>query len=161
VGKGARGGEHRRARHGRDGGAQWWRRDGSGRRKAPNRAGERNNGKATGRAVADGDRVASPIMGARKALTSGARLLEREREIARERGGVRLTGGAELAAAEGSADAWAMGHLGREGGGRKARAREEVWAGSGPAEGGSFLFFYFLFLISISFNSFSFEQIIS
>jgi hypothetical protein len=153
VGKGARGGEHRRARHGRDGGAQWWRRDGSGRRKAPNRAGERNNGKATGRAVADGDRVASPIMGARKALTSGARLLEREREIARERGGVRLTGGAELAAAEGSADAWAMGHLGREGGGDGKRGRERRF---GPVaaqpRGVPFYFsiFYFLFLFLLT-----------
>jgi hypothetical protein len=32
AGKGARGGEQRRACHGGDGGAQWWRRDGSGRR---------------------------------------------------------------------------------------------------------------------------------
>jgi hypothetical protein len=30
-GEGARGGMHRRARHGGDGGAQWRRRDGSGR----------------------------------------------------------------------------------------------------------------------------------
>jgi hypothetical protein len=30
-GEGARGGAHRRARHGGDGGAQWRRRDGSGR----------------------------------------------------------------------------------------------------------------------------------
>jgi hypothetical protein len=59
---------------------QTGRRDGSGRRKAPNRAGERDNGEATGRAVADGDRVAIPVMGTRKALTSGARLPERESE---------------------------------------------------------------------------------
>jgi hypothetical protein len=161
VGKGARGGEHRRARHGRDGGAQWWRRDGSGRRKAPNRAGERNNGKATGRAVADGDRVASPIMGARKALTSGARLLERERDRKRARGSA-ADGWGRAGSSRGERGRVGDGALGpRGGGGRKARAREEVWAGSGPAEGGSFLFFYFLFLISISFNSFSFEQIIS
>jgi hypothetical protein len=62
------------------------RQDGSGRRKAPNRAGERDNGEATGRAVAGRDRVASPVTGARKALTSGTRLPERDREIARERG---------------------------------------------------------------------------
>jgi hypothetical protein len=80
AGKRARGGEHRRACHGGDGDAQWWRRDGSGRRKAPNRAGERDNGEATGRAVAGGNRVASPVTGARKALTSGARLPEREIE---------------------------------------------------------------------------------
>jgi hypothetical protein len=105
-----------------------------------------------------GDRVASPITSARKALTSGTRLPERE--IARERGGVRLTGGAELAAAEGRG-ARAMGRLGREGG-ECGRERERVWAGNGPAEGGFlFLFFYFLFIISISFISFSFEQIIS
>jgi hypothetical protein len=52
----------------------------------PNRAGERDNGEATGRTVAGGDRVACPVTGARKALTSGTRLPEREREIARERG---------------------------------------------------------------------------
>jgi hypothetical protein len=54
--------------------------DGSGRRKAPNRAGERDDGEATGWAVAGGDHVASPVTGARKALTSGARLPERESE---------------------------------------------------------------------------------
>jgi hypothetical protein len=47
----------------------------------------------------------------------------------------------------------------RGGGGECGRARERVWAGNGPAEGVSFLFF--LFSISISFISFSFEQIIS
>jgi hypothetical protein len=56
---------------------QTGRRDSSGKRKAPNRAGERDNGEATGRAVAGGDRVASPVTGARKALTSP---LFRERE---------------------------------------------------------------------------------
>ena len=55
------------------------RRDGSGRRKAPNRDGEHDNGEATGRAVAGGDRVASPVTGARKALTGGDRLPRRER----------------------------------------------------------------------------------
>jgi hypothetical protein len=79
---------------------------------------------------------------------------------------VRLTGGAKLAVAEGSAGARAMGHLGREGGKESASEREEVWAGSGPAEGGfpfsfSIFYFLFLFLISISFISFSFEKIIS
>jgi hypothetical protein len=123
-------------------------------------------------------------MGVRKALTSGARLLEGERDRERARG-VRLTGGTRLAAAEGSVGARAMGRLGHEGE-REARARERwaawatrekgrrgragerdgVWAGNGPAEarGGSFPFsfsnfyflFLFLFLISISFISFFF-----
>jgi hypothetical protein len=44
--------------------------------------------------------------------------------------------------------------------GRERERGGEVWAGSGPAEGG-FPFFYFLFLSSIFyfFISFSFEQI--
>ena len=48
-------------------------------RKAPNRAGERVNGEAMERAAASGDRVDSLVMGARKVLTSGARLPERGR----------------------------------------------------------------------------------
>jgi hypothetical protein len=56
---------------------QTGRRDGSGRRKAPNRAGERDNGEATGRAEASGDHVDSLVTGAREGLTSGARLPER------------------------------------------------------------------------------------
>jgi hypothetical protein len=58
---------------------QTGRRDGSGRRKAPNRVGEHDNGEAMGRVVAGGNRVASPVTGARKALTGGARLPGRER----------------------------------------------------------------------------------
>jgi hypothetical protein len=54
---------------------------------------------------------------------------------------VRLAGGARLAAVEGSAGARVMGRLDRE--------REGVWAGNGPAEGGSV--FLFSFLISISY----------
>jgi hypothetical protein len=47
---------------GGDDGAQWWRQDGSGRRvtgwrKAPNRASEVVNGKATRRTVAGGERA--------------------------------------------------------------------------------------------------------
>jgi hypothetical protein len=38
-----------------------------------------------GAVAASGDRVASPVTGARKALTSGARLPERERESERAR----------------------------------------------------------------------------
>jgi hypothetical protein len=52
--------------------------DGSGRRKAPNRAGEHDNGEATGRAVASGDRVASPGHG-REEGTDGRGPLARER----------------------------------------------------------------------------------
>jgi hypothetical protein len=140
------------------------RRDGSGRRKAPNRAGERDNGEATGQAVAGGDRVAGPVTGARKALTSGARLPERERAR-----GVRLTGGAGLAAQRGGERGCAGdGPLGPRKGGECGRARERGGFGPKMAQprGVSFFFFlfsifYFLFLISISFISFSFEQIIS
>jgi hypothetical protein len=48
-------------------------------RKAPNRASMQVNGKVMERAAADGDRVDSLFMGARKVLTSGARLPERGR----------------------------------------------------------------------------------
>jgi hypothetical protein len=97
----------------------------------------------------DGDRVASPVTGARKALTSGTRLPERE--IARERGGVWLTGGAELAAAEGRGArvrgrwaAWAA-----KGG--SAGARERGGFGPKTAQPRGVSFFYFLFLIPISY----------
>jgi hypothetical protein len=46
-------------------------------RKAPNRASKRVNGEAMERTAAGGDRVDSLVTGARKGLTSGARLLER------------------------------------------------------------------------------------
>jgi hypothetical protein len=56
---------------------------------------------------------------------------------------------------EGSAGAWAMGRLGREGG-ECGRARERgVWAKNGPAEGG------FLFLFSISYSYFLFLFLLS
>ena len=106
------------------------------------------------------DRVASPVMGARKALTSGTRLPERE--IARERGGVRLTGGAELAAAEGRGArargrwaAWAARGAKESAG---TREREGVWAGNGPAEGGVFpfsfsIFYFYSFLSTFLLNN--------
>jgi hypothetical protein len=156
--KGARGGEHRRACHGGDGGAQWRRRDGSGRCKAPNRDGERDNGEVTGRAVAGGDRVASPVTGARKGLTSGGRLPEGEKDRERARG-VRLTGGARLATIEreGSAARGRWATWAAKGGGVRALSRERgrVWAGNGPVEGVVFLFvflfsiyyFYFFYLL--------------
>jgi hypothetical protein len=53
-------------------------------RKAPNRDGKRVNGEAMERAVADGDRVDSLVTGARKGMTSGARLPERGRLRGRE-----------------------------------------------------------------------------
>jgi hypothetical protein len=91
-----------------------------------------------------GDRVVSPVTGARKALTSGTRLPKRE--IVRERGECGLTGGAGLAAAKGR--------------GARARGRWAAWAAEGGGEFFLFFFsiFYFLFLFLISF---SFEQIIS
>jgi hypothetical protein len=52
--------------------------------KAPNQVGEHVNGKAMERAAVGGDHVDSLVMGARKGLTSGARLPERA--ISRERG---------------------------------------------------------------------------
>jgi hypothetical protein len=126
---------------------QTGRRDGSGRRKAPNQAGECDNGEATERAVADDDRIASPVTSARKALTSGARLPEGERDRKRARG-VRLTGGTRLAAAEGSVGARAMGCLGREGE-REARARgRESFPFSFSNFYFYFNFFYLFFLLN-------------
>jgi hypothetical protein len=109
-----------------------------------------------------GDRVASPVTGARKVLTSGTRLPERDCEGARA-GAADGWGRAGSGKGEGSAGAREMGRLGHEGGSAGAREREGVWAGNGPAEGGFLFLFLFLFLfpISISFISFCFEQIIS
>jgi hypothetical protein len=59
--------------------------DGSGRRKAPNRAGERDNGEATGQAVAGGDRVASLDHG-REEGADGRGPLARERSRESEGG---------------------------------------------------------------------------
>jgi hypothetical protein len=91
-----RGGEHRRACNDGDGGAQWWRWDGSGRwGNGMARADTRRQTELVsaimarrrrGGAVAGGDLVTSPVTGARKALTSGARLPERERESEGESG---------------------------------------------------------------------------
>jgi hypothetical protein len=167
-----RGGVHRRARHGGDGGAQWRRRDGSsgggggdgmarlaqGDRGARCQPGKRaSNGETTGRWRPAEIASLAPVTGARKALTGRARLPRRERS----RGwGVR-------------ADGW-----GRPISGERRGAREGAGPGGRGAWEGArlemaqpggrrfFLFlFYFLFLISIfyfySFISFSFEQIIS
>jgi hypothetical protein len=69
----------------------------------------------------------------------------------RERGECGLTGGAELAVAEGR--------------GARASAREGVGPETAQPRGGGFSFFFsilsFRFSISISFIPFSFEQIIS
>jgi hypothetical protein len=116
--------------------------------------------------VTSGDRVASPVTGARKALTSGTRLPERE--IVRERGGSAADGWGRAGSSRGerSAGARAMGRLGRERG-ECGREREREGLGRKRPSRGGFLFhfsifyFLFLFLIPISFISFSFEQIIS
>jgi hypothetical protein len=113
--------------------------------------------------VTGGDRVASLVTSARMVLTSGTRLPERERAVARERGRVRLTGGAGLAATEGRGvrargrwAAWAA----RGGEEARARGRERRIGPETAQPRGEFSFFFFLFLflisISISFISFFF-----
>jgi hypothetical protein len=104
----------------------------------------------------DGDRVASPVTGARKALTSGTRLPGRE--IARERGKYGLMGGAELAAAEGRGArvrgrwaAWAA----KKGGCGRARERGRGFGPETTQSRGEFFPFsfsisYFLFLFLLS-----------
>jgi hypothetical protein len=99
-----------------------------------------------------GDRVASPVTGARKVLTSGIRLSERESVRGSAADG---WGRAGSGRGERSAGAWMMGRLGREGGGKESagareREREGVWTGNGPSEGGSFSFFFFYFLFLLS-----------
>jgi hypothetical protein len=105
----------------------------------------------------------APVTNVRKALTGGARSLERDRERAR---GVRADGRGRPVSwgaarhAGGTWAAWARGRGGRRAGGS--------WAGNGPTGGGrrfffffSIFYFLFLFSISISFIPFSYEQIIS
>jgi hypothetical protein len=98
-----------------------------------------------------GDRVASPVTGARKVLTSGTRLPERDCEGARA-GAADGWGRAGSGKGEGSAGAREMGRLGHEGGSAGARA------GPAPAEGG---FFLFLFLFSVSYFYFVFLFLLS
>jgi hypothetical protein len=92
--------------------------------------------------VAGGDRVASPVTGARKALTSETRLPGRERDRERARGsaadgwGQAGSGGGE----RGRAGDGPLGPRGRKGG-AGARERERgVWARNDPSEGGVFFF---------------------
>jgi hypothetical protein len=99
------------------------------------------------------DRVASPVTGARKALTSGTRLLGRERDREREReSGVRDDGwgrpvsGERRGAREGDGSRGLGGRGAREGvGPETAQPRGKVFPFS-------FLFsisyFYFIFLLS-------------
>jgi hypothetical protein len=101
----------------------------------------------------------APVMGARKALTSGAHLPERGWSRGRRaladgwgrgvRGGHRRTTTGCLGRGEG------------EGGGRACEGEGGGLGRKRPSRGGFLFFFYFLFLfsISISFISFSFEQI--
>jgi hypothetical protein len=150
---GARGGEGAR------GGVprwRWWRtvvttgwlgqtgrQDGLGRRKAPNRAGERDNGEATGRAVAGGDRVASPGHG-REEGADGRGPLTRER-LRESEGGCGLTGEDRSARERRGAREGAGPRGPGEGGGRRARGS---WAGNGPTGGEKVFPFSFLFSIS-------------
>jgi hypothetical protein len=108
--------------------------------------------------VAGGDRVASQVTDARKALTSGTRLPERERSRESEgECGWRVGPGSQRrsgARARGRASDGPLGSRGRKGG-VGARERERgVWAGNGPDEGECFPFyfsnFYFLFLFLLS-----------
>jgi hypothetical protein len=101
-----------------------------------------------GAVAADDDRVASPVTGTGKALTSGARLPERERARAADGWDRAGSGRGEGSAACGRWAAWAA-----EGGGGNAGARERegVWAGNGPTEGGFPFSFSILYLFYIIF----------
>jgi hypothetical protein len=114
-----------------------------------------------------GDRAVSPVTGARKVLTSGSRLPERESGHEGARASA-ADGWGRLAAVEGrgarARGSWAARGEKRAG----ARERERGFGlETAQPRGGFFPFFFFyfyflfLFLISISFISFSFEQIIS
>jgi hypothetical protein len=157
----ARGGVHRRACHDGDGGAQWRRRDNSGRggdgmarlaqkdRGARLQPGRRaSNGKTTGQWRPAAIASLAPVTSARKALTGGARLLGKERSRGR---GARAYGWGRGVSGGAGARRWATWAAGGRGVRARAREREAAWARSGPA-GGGFLFpsfFLFLFLISI------------
>jgi hypothetical protein len=82
-------------------------------RKAPNRAGERVNGEATGQAVAGGKRADRLITGEGEGADKQGPPA-RERAVVRERGRARLTGGAGLTvgmarACAGGGPSWASG----------------------------------------------------
>jgi hypothetical protein len=115
-----------------------------------NLAGERVNGKATGRVATSGDRADSLVTGAREGLTSGARLPEGERSragggVAVDEWGRLVSGGGRSAGAR--AGAREMGHVGHEGERGATRGVGEVgWIR--PSRGGGrvcFLFFHFYF----------------
>jgi hypothetical protein len=127
-------------------------------RKVPNRVGERVNGEAMERAATGGDRVDSLVTGARKGLTSGARLPEREsgfegaRASAADRWGRADSGGGRSPGVRAE-----MGRMGREGGKSAACGREERRLGRIRSnQGGDFPFYF-----SISISPFCFEQIFS
>jgi hypothetical protein len=149
---------------GGDDGTQWWHQDGSGQAvamgrlghsargcKTPIRARERVNGEETGRAVADDERVDGRSRAREKEADEWGPPA-RERAVAREKGRVRLTGGAELLGER------ARG-MDREGG-RSVGARER--GGSlgriRPSREGRVFFFLFFFSL-FSLISFSFKQI--
>jgi hypothetical protein len=153
------------AYRGGDDGAQWWRRDSSGiwgdgmaragagrqGRKAPNLAGERVNGAATGRVVAGSDRADSLITGVRERLTSGVGLTEGEQM--RGRGQERPTCGVGLSGGCGRAGGGPSGPRGRA----WARGRErggELGPENGPARGEKFPFLFFFSYFQIYFAFF-------
>jgi hypothetical protein len=127
-----------------------------GRRKTPNRASERDNGEATGRAVASGDRADSSITGAREGLTSGVGLTEGERMRGEGRSGCRAGLGCQA-----GAGAREVGRVGREG--ERGRAKErgrKLGSETGPAGGEKrnfrFVFFSYFQSILLSFFIISF-----
>jgi hypothetical protein len=129
-----------------DDGAQWWRRDGSGRHKAPNRAGERDNGEATGWVVAGGKRADSLITGEgrvadKRGPLARGRAVARERERARLMCGVRSSArGGECGAGVGGQERWVAWVV------RGARERERGELGPESAQLGGEQKFPFLFI---------------